>query len=134
VLVPQVCNSTHHSLFFPLIFLLLFCIALIFTVLATSVNIITTMAAAPAKNLQKLIQNSHIIKRGAEKARQDIFGHLPQLNLDHTGNKAAKKGFMGPYLERYYPTSINVYARKVRTDIMIGYCEFILRLNQQSLT
>jgi hypothetical protein len=83
------------------------------------------MAAAPAKNLQKLIQNSHIIKRGAEKARQDIFGHLPQLNLDHTGNKAAKKGFMGPYLERYYPTSINVYARKVRTGIMIGYCEFI---------
>jgi hypothetical protein len=126
ILVILLYFSTHSS------FAFLHCIDI--TALATPVNIITTMAAAPAKNLQKLIQNSHIIKRGAEKARQDIFGHLPQLNLDHTGNKAAKKGFMGPYLERYYPTSINVYARKVRTGIMIGYCEFILRLNQQSLT
>lgn len=69
--------------------------------------------AAPAKSLEKLIRNSHIIKRGAEKARQDIFGHLPQLNLEQTGNKAAKKSFTGPYLEKYYPTSINVFARKV---------------------
>jgi hypothetical protein len=62
-----------------------------------------------------------MIQRGAEKARQDIFGHLPQLNLDRTGNHAAKKGFMGPYLEKYYPTSINVYARKVRMDNRIYF-------------
>jgi hypothetical protein len=53
-----------------------------------------------------------MIQRGAEKARQDIFGHLPQLNLDRTGNHAAKKGFMGPYLEKYYPTSINRICKK----------------------
>ncbi|KAG7338653.1 mitochondrial ribosomal subunit S27 [Nitzschia inconspicua] len=73
----------------------------------------TAAAASASKNLQRFIQKSHIIQRGAEKARQDIFGHLPQLNLDRTGNKAAKKSFTGPYLEKYYPTSINVFARKV---------------------
>ena len=64
------------------------------------------------KALRQLIK-SHIIQRGAEKARQDIFGHLPQLNLPKTGHKNAKKMFTGPYLDQYYPTSINEYARKV---------------------
>jgi hypothetical protein len=68
---------------------------------------------ASASSLQKLFRNSPIIKRGAEHARQEIFGHVPQLNLPQTGTKNAKKTFTGPYLEKYYPTSINVFARKV---------------------
>ena len=70
------------------------------------------MASASAKSIQKVIQNSAIVKRGAEYARQEIFGNLPQLNMP-TGNKNAKKSFTGPYLEKYYPASINEIARKV---------------------
>jgi len=63
--------------------------------------------------LKKLIKNSPIIRRGAEAAREEIFGHVPQLNAG-INSRDAKKGLMGPYLARYYPTSINKYARKVR--------------------
>ena len=62
--------------------------------------------------LKKIVQNSAILKKGSEAARQEIFGHLPQLNI-RSGHKHAKKSFTGPYLERYYPESINKYARKV---------------------
>lgn len=63
--------------------------------------------------LKKLVQKSAIVKRGAEAARQEIFGHLPQLNMQ-SGHRKAKKSFMGPYLAKYYPETINTYARKVR--------------------
>jgi len=63
--------------------------------------------------IKRLVQNSTILKRGAEAIRQDIFGHLPQLNIQ-TGHQKAKVSFTGPYLEKYYPESINTYARKVR--------------------
>jgi hypothetical protein len=62
--------------------------------------------------LQKLVKSSPVFKRGAEAARQDIFGHAPQLNI-RTGNRKAKKAFTGPYIEKYYPESINKYARMV---------------------
>jgi hypothetical protein len=67
--------------------------------------------------IQKFVKNSYIVQRGAEKARQDIFGHVPQLNLPGTGHKNAKKIFTGPYLAQYYPTSINEYARKVSAGV-----------------
>jgi hypothetical protein len=51
--------------------------------------------------------------RGAELVRQEIFGHVPQLNI-RRGTKIAKQGLTGPYLARYYPMSINTVARKVR--------------------
>jgi hypothetical protein len=69
---------------------------------------------ASASSIQKLIKNSAIVKRGAEYARQEIFAHVPQLNMP-SGNKSAKKSFTGPYLEKYYPVSINTFARKVST-------------------
>ena len=62
--------------------------------------------------LRKIVQSSPTIQRGAEFARQEIFGHLPQLNIQ-SGHQKAKKSFTGPYLARYYPESINTYARKV---------------------
>mmetsp|Transcript_13687 Transcript_13687/g.25667 ORF Transcript_13687/g.25667 Transcript_13687/m.25667 type:complete len:108 (+) Transcript_13687:88-411(+) len=68
---------------------------------------------ASTNAVRKLIQNSAVVKRGAEYARQEIFGHVPQLNLPGTGYKNAKKSFTGPYLEKYYPVSINKYARQV---------------------
>eukprot|EP00532_Pseudo-nitzschia_australis_P001254 CAMPEP_0168196812 /NCGR_PEP_ID=MMETSP0139_2-20121125/20751_1 /TAXON_ID=44445 /ORGANISM="Pseudo-nitzschia australis, Strain 10249 10 AB" /LENGTH=114 /DNA_ID=CAMNT_0008121083 /DNA_START=151 /DNA_END=495 /DNA_ORIENTATION=- len=68
-------------------------------------------AASSARRL--LAQNSAVLKRGAEHARQQIFGHVPILEGAATGNKTAKKAFTGPYLEKYYPVSINHYARKV---------------------
>jgi hypothetical protein len=69
--------------------------------------------------IQKLIQQSPVLKRGAEYARQEIFGHVPQLNMQ-TGNTTAKKSFTGPYLEKYYPISINTYARKVRGRVQLA--------------
>jgi hypothetical protein len=71
------------------------------------------MASASASTIQKLIRNSSVVKRGAEHARHEIFGHAPQLNLPRAGTKNSKKIFTGPYLEKYYPTSINTFARKV---------------------
>mmetsp|Transcript_62592 Transcript_62592/g.180041 ORF Transcript_62592/g.180041 Transcript_62592/m.180041 type:complete len:105 (+) Transcript_62592:116-430(+) len=68
------------------------------------------MASSTA--LKRLVQNSAVLKRGAEAARQEIFGHLPQLNIQ-SGHQKAKKSFTGPYLARYYPESINKYARKI---------------------
>jgi hypothetical protein len=68
---------------------------------------------ASSSAIKKLVQNSAILKRGAEAARQEIFGHLPQLNIQ-SGHSKAKVSFTGPYLARYYPESINKYARKVR--------------------
>lgn len=62
--------------------------------------------------IKKLVQNSAILKRGAEAARQEIFGHLPQLNIQ-SGHQKAKVSFTGPYLAKYYPESINKFARKV---------------------
>eukprot|EP00934_Nitzschia_sp_Nitz4_P001672 Nitzschia sp. Nitz4//scaffold86_size83305//46923//47328//NITZ4_005262-RA/size83305-snap-gene-0.169-mRNA-1//-1//CDS//3329559250//1672//frame0 len=67
---------------------------------------------ASNQSLRKLLQNSAVLKRGAEIARQDVFGHLPQLNTQ-SGHRLAKKSFTGPYLERYYPEPIGTYARKV---------------------
>ena len=64
--------------------------------------------------LERLVKNSKLFKRGAEVARQEIFGNAPQLNI-RTGGRRAKKPFTGPYLEKYYPTSIHTYARKVGT-------------------
>ena len=63
--------------------------------------------------LERLVKGSRLFKRGAEVARQEIFGNAPQLNI-RTGGRRAKKPFTGPYLEKYYPTSIHTYARKVR--------------------
>lgn len=62
--------------------------------------------------VKKLVQNNPAFKRGAEIARQEIFGHVPQLNL-RSGSKIAKKQFTGNYLAKYYPDSINKYARMV---------------------
>jgi len=62
--------------------------------------------------VKRLVQNSAVLRRGAEVARQEIFGHLPQLNIQ-SGHKKAKVQFTGPYLERYYPESINKFARQV---------------------
>jgi hypothetical protein len=64
--------------------------------------------------VQKLVRNSASFKRGAEVVRQEVFGHVPQLNVG-SGGKTAKKQFTGPYLARYYPDSINKYARMVRS-------------------
>ena len=72
------------------------------------------MASSSTKSVRKLLQNSTILKRGAEYARQEIFGHVPILEGASTGTKTAKKAFTGPYIEKYYPVSINTYARKVR--------------------
>ena len=72
------------------------------------------MASSSTKSVQKLLQNSTILKRGAEYARQEIFGHVPILEGASSGTKTAKKAFTGPYIEKYYPVSINTYARKVR--------------------
>ena len=44
-----------------------------------------------------------------------FFGHVPILEGVSSGSKTAKKTFTGPYLEKYYPVSINKYARQVRT-------------------
>ena len=67
-----------------------------------------------SSSLAKLIRRSPIIQRGAEKARQDIFGHKPNLNLQGgSGKTSAKQPLTGPYIARYYPTSINTYARQV---------------------
>jgi hypothetical protein len=62
--------------------------------------------------IKKLVQHSTVLKRGAEAARQEIFGHLPQLNIQ-SGHQKAKVSFTGPYLAKYYPESINKFARKV---------------------
>lgn len=62
--------------------------------------------------LSKFIRQSPIVQRGAQQARQDIFGHKPNLNLS-SGGKAAKQSLTGPYLAKYYPTSINKYARQI---------------------
>ena len=75
-------------------------------------------SSAATKSVRKLLsQNSAILKRGAEYARQEIFGHVPILEGAATGNKTAKKAFTGSYLEKYYPVSINHYARKVSAMI-----------------
>jgi hypothetical protein len=73
---------------------------------------------ASSSAIKKLVQNSAVLKRGAEAARQEIFGHLPQLNIQ-SGHRKAKMSFTGPYLARYYPESINIYARKVRRELSI---------------
>jgi small subunit ribosomal protein S33 len=70
------------------------------------------MSSSGAAALAKFIRRSPIIQRGAEKARQDIFGHKPNLNLEGAG-KTAKQPLTGPYIAKYYPTSINKYARQV---------------------
>ena len=70
-------------------------------------------SSAASSTRRLLAQNSAVLKRGAEHARQQIFGHVPILEGAATGNKKAKKAFTGPYLEKYYPVSINHYARKV---------------------
>ena len=62
--------------------------------------------------LQRLVRRSTLFKRGAEVARQEIFGNAPQLNIQ-TGGRKARKAFTGPYIERYYPDSIHKYARQV---------------------
>jgi hypothetical protein len=62
--------------------------------------------------IKKLVQHSAVLKRGAEAARQEIFGNLPQLNIQ-SGHQKAKQSFTGPYLAKYYPESINTFARKV---------------------
>jgi len=72
------------------------------------------MASSSTKSVRKLLQNSSILKRGAEHARTEIFGHVPILEGASSGSKTAKKAFTGPYLDKYYPVSINHYARKVR--------------------
>jgi hypothetical protein len=56
---------------------------------------------------------SPTMQRSCEIVRQQVFGHVPQMNLG-SGSKTAKKAFTGPYIARYYPESINEYARKVR--------------------
>ena len=66
-----------------------------------------------AKAIQALFRKSPSLKRGAETVRQEVFGHVPQMNLG-SGGKTAKKQFTGSYLARYYPESINKYARMVR--------------------
>jgi len=71
------------------------------------------MASSSTKSVQKLLQNSSILKRGAEHARTEIFGHVPILEGASSGSKTAKKAFTGPYLDKYYPVSINHYARKI---------------------
>jgi hypothetical protein len=76
------------------------------------------MASAAA--IQKLVRHSPSIKRGAEVVRQEVFGHVPQMNLG-SGNSTAKKGFTGPYIARYYPTSINTYARKVNIFLELPF-------------
>ena len=76
------------------------------------------MASSSAKSVRQLLsKNSDLLKRGAQHARQEIFGHVPILEGAATGNKTAKKAFTGNYLTQYYPTSINHYARKVSADI-----------------
>ncbi|CAJ1953716.1 unnamed protein product [Cylindrotheca closterium] len=65
--------------------------------------------------VKKLVQNNPAFKRGAEIARQEIFGHVPQLNV-RSGSKIAKKQFTGTYLAKYYPESINKYARMVHEN------------------
>lgn len=62
--------------------------------------------------VKTFIKSNHAFKRGAEIARQEIFGHVPQLNV-RSGSRAAKKQFTGNYLAKYYPESINKYARMV---------------------
>ena len=72
------------------------------------------MASQSIKSARHLLlKNSAVLKRGAEHARQEIFGHMPILEGAATGNKKAKKAFTGNYLEKYYPVSINHYARQV---------------------
>lgn len=65
--------------------------------------------------VKKLVQNNPAFKRGAEIARQEIFGHVPQLNV-RSGSKIGKKQFTGTYLAKYYPESINKYARMVSLE------------------
>lgn len=65
--------------------------------------------------IQKIIKQSATIQRGAEVVRQEIFGHKPQLNLP-SGGKTANQTFVGPFVEKYYPESINKYAR------LVSYC------------
>lgn len=72
------------------------------------------MASSSAKSIRQLLsKNSAVLKRGAEHARQEIFGHVPIIEGASTGNRTAKKAFTGSYLEKYYPVSINHYARKI---------------------
>mmetsp|Transcript_25698 Transcript_25698/g.60248 ORF Transcript_25698/g.60248 Transcript_25698/m.60248 type:complete len:113 (-) Transcript_25698:1528-1866(-) len=72
------------------------------------------MASLPNKSIRHLLsKNSAIVKRGAEHARQEIFGHVPILDGAATGNKKAKKTLTGNYLEKYYPVSINHFARRI---------------------
>eukprot|EP00980_Cylindrotheca_fusiformis_P015679 scaffold4518_cov149-Cylindrotheca_fusiformis.AAC.14 len=65
-----------------------------------------------------MVQNSASFKRGAEIVRQEVFGHVPQLNVG-SGGKTAKKQLTGTYLARYYPESINKYARMVSSAQII---------------
>ena len=77
------------------------------------------MASSSAKSVRQLLsKNPTLFKRGAEYARQEIFGHVPILEGAATGNKTAKKAFTGNYLEKYYPVSINHYARKVSAQVL----------------
>ena len=82
------------------------------------------------KSIRRLVKNSAILKRGAEYARQEIFGHVPILEGASSGSKTAKKSFTGPYLEKYYPESINKYARKVRSAWNDAW-EFAFFLNKK---
>ncbi len=88
------------------------------------------MASSATKSLRQLLsKNSTVLKRGAESARQEVFGHVPILDGASTGSKTAKKAFTGSYLEKYYPVSINHYARKVS----FGFGNEGMRLENMSL-
>lgn len=67
---------------------------------------------ASRQGTQKLLQAYPHLKLGIQKAQQEIFGYLPQLNI-RTGHQQAKKALTGVYLNRYYLDTIDKSARKV---------------------
>ena len=94
----------------------------------TGTSKMASSTVSATKSVRRLLsQNSVILQRGAEHARQEIFGHVPILEGASSGNKKAKKAFTGSYLEKYYPVSINHYARKVSTTTWDSICGNFLR-------
>lgn len=69
---------------------------------------------ASRQTTKKLYQNYPTLKRGVEKAQQEIFGYFPNLNI-RTGYQKAKQSLTGVYLNHYYLDPIDKAARKVKT-------------------
>lgn len=60
-------------------------------------------------------------KIGIQKLQHEIFGQLPQLNVK-TGYKTMKRMHRGAYIARYYPASMDRFAKMV-SGLLKGWKE-----------